>query len=301
VQNIRSGAEKRHIRTTSPDDADTMRFPVALRNAVDSGRRATALALLAAAGRAARGRPLPVWTLTIIRRAIPLEDALVPERSKFVGTAVASLRNPVLARRLGSLELGGWTLPPATINFIEQTVQERRPDVVLEFGSGISTVCLAQFMRELHGNPKRLLVMSVDEHDEYARETRARLAAHEVADNAVVVVAPVRDQAADGTPARCYLLPPMPELRAMLDNRRADLVVVDGPTLGSGGSRFATVIVARDLIAEGATILVDDARRDAELTVARQWQRLPGIAVRGVHLVGKGILEARMTASANSR
>ena len=276
-----------------------MRFPFVLRNAVHSGGRAAALALLGAVGRAARGRPLPVWTLTTIRRAIPLEDVLVPERHQFTGTATSSLRNPVLARRLGSLELGGWTLPPATIDFIERVVQERRPDLVLEFGSGISTVCLAQFMRELHGNPKRVLVLSVDEHDKYATETRARLAALELADNTVVIVSPVKDQATDGLAARCYRLPPMSELRAMLDNRRADLVVVDGPTLGSGGSRFATVIVARDLIAEGATILVDDARRDAELAIASQWQRSPGIAVRGVHLVGKGILEARTTVSTN--
>jgi predicted O-methyltransferase YrrM len=277
-----------------------MRPLTALKHRVRSRGRVTALALLTAVGRAASGRPLPVWTLTSLRRTIRLEDALVPERNTFTGTAESSLRNPVLAKRLGSLELGGWTLPPATIDFIERVIQDRRPDVVLEFGSGVSTVCLAQFMRELHDDAKRIYVLSVEEHEKYATATRGLLASLGLAENVVVIVAPVKDQSLGGTRARCYALPSISGLQALLGNRRADLVVVDGPTLGSKGSRFATVIVARDLIAEGATILLDDARRDAELTIARQWQRLPGIAVRGIHLVGKGILEARTTASAGS-
>lgn len=281
-------------------NGNTMQSLIALKHAVHSVGRATALALLTAAGRAAWGRPLPVWTLTSLRRAIRLEDALVQESSTFKGTAEASLRNPVLAKHLGSRELGGWTLPPATIDFIERVVHERRPDVVLEFGSGVSTVCLAQFMRELHGDAKRVLIMSVEEDDDYARETRGLLTALGLADNVVVIVAPVKDQAVGGMRTRCYDLPPIPRLQALLGNRRADLVVVDGPTFGSGASRFATVIVARDLIAEDATILLDDARRDAELAVARQWQCLPGIAVKGIHLVGKGVLEARTTASFSS-
>lgn len=102
--------------------------------------------------------------------------ALVPRRRHFIGAA-STLRNPVLASQLGPLELGGWSPAPATIDFVERVIRDQRPDLVPEFGSGISTACLTQLMRELHGERGRVLVLAIEEQDEHARETRARLAA----------------------------------------------------------------------------------------------------------------------------
>jgi len=257
--------------------------------------RAAALGLVSMTALGRRGRPLSVSTLAAIRRMVPIENAVVPRRRGYLGSA-ATLSNRRLAEMLGDVELGGWTLDAGTINFLERAVRERQPDLVLEFGSGVSTVCLTHFMRDLHGAVDRPLVVSIDEQYDHAEQTTARLRDLELAPSAVAVFAPLVDQVIEGVVTSCYKMP-FSELNPMLENRRARLVLVDGPSLPSGGSRFGTVPLARDLIAEGATIFLDDARRDSELTVAAEWRRrLPWLEIRGVHLVGKGLLEAEVTA-----
>lgn len=194
---------------------------------------------------------------------------------------------------LGERELGGWSLSPATIDFLEQTILEHRPKLVLEFGSGVSTVCLAFLQREIRGDRDRLLVVSIEEDDEHARGTSTWLQKLGLARCATVLAAPLVDQLVEGCTERCYKLP-ADKLARVVDGRRADLVLVDGPSLLSGGSRFATLPLARDLLADNAIVFLDDARRDSELAVARRWRRLPWLEICGVHLVGKGILEARI-------
>jgi hypothetical protein len=255
--------------------------------------RAVALALVRVVARAAGSRPVPVWLLVCLRRIVPAEDALLPTRKERTGRA-STLRNPFLASELGSLELGDWSLSPSTIDFIEAVVREGRPRLILEFGSGVSTACFARFMQESYPDARRVLVLAIEEDAEQARATRARLAALGLADLASVVVAPIGNLRVGDREVRCYQLPSLRQLREMVDSTKAELVVVDGPTLGSGGTRDATLVVANELIAEGAVVLLDDARRDAELRVAKVWRRLPGVEIGGVHLVGKGLLEARL-------
>lgn len=105
--------------------------------------------------------------LLAIRR---MEDALAPRRRGVVRPA-SRLRNESLARMLGDQELGDWSLSPATTDFLEQTILEHRPELVLEFGSGVSTVCLASLQGQIEGDRDSLLVVSIDEDDEPARET----------------------------------------------------------------------------------------------------------------------------------
>lgn len=245
---------------------------------------------------ALRGGRASAATLFAIRRIIPVGDALVPRRRHFIGPAVR-LRNPSLAELLGNRELGGWSLSPGTIDFLEQVILEQRPELVLEFGSGVSTACLAWLQRQARGDSGRPLVVSLEEDDEHARETTTQLQELGLSASVTVLTAPLVDQVVEGSVERCYSLP-TDKLSEAFGSRRAELVLVDGPSLGAGGSRFATVPLARDLIAETAVIFLDDARRDAELQVARRWQRLPWLEICGVHLVGKGLLEARIRPSA---
>ena len=228
----------------------------------------------------------------MIRRIVPLEDAVAPRRSRVVGPA-AGVRNAALAALLGERELGGWSLSPAAVDLLEQAILEHRPELILEFGSGVSTACLAHFQRELAGIVGRPLVVSLEEDKDQARTTSALLDELGLAGTAAVLAAPLADRAVEGGIERCYE-PPIGALTQLFGGRRAGLVLVDGPSLPSGGSRFATVPLARDLIASGAVVFLDDARRDSELAVARRWKRLPWLDVRAIHLVGKGVLEARV-------
>ena len=63
--------------------------------------------------------------------------------------SLAELDDPGLVAALGSREPGGWALAPDAIGVLRREYEALRSHVVLEFGSGLSTLCLAYFASRL--------------------------------------------------------------------------------------------------------------------------------------------------------
>src|SRR5579872_2978037 len=85
------------------------------------------------------------------------------------------LKNPFLATRFKDTEMGTWSMSPATLNFLEQQIRIDRPKAILEFGSGISTICLARYMAELHGENSGVCVLSIEQDTNTVANTKKRL------------------------------------------------------------------------------------------------------------------------------
>jgi predicted O-methyltransferase YrrM len=234
------------------------------------------------------GRPAPLRVFTGARRLIPVADALAP-RSGSTARSTAQLHDRWLAEHLGET-IGIWSLHVATVNFLSRRMLVARPRAILEFGSGVSTLCFAHWARELHG-ADRCSVVAIEQEATFAERTTGLLRQFGLEGVATVVHAPLGNVTVLGRPFVCYLLDVERIVRLLAGP--AELVLVDGPSAGSGGSRFATLPIARAALAEGATVFLDDALRDGELAVAQQWERLlPWLRVRGIHPFGKGLLEA---------
>ena len=103
----------------------------------------------------------------------------------------------------------------------------------------------------------------------------------------MILIEPLTPQVIEGVQTTCYAS--LDELRRILGERRADLLVIDGPA-GPPGVRFGTLPLARGCASEGATFVMDDALRDGELDVARRWDAMPYLRVRGLQLIEKGLL-----------
>lgn len=211
-------------------------------------------------------------------------------------TTGSSLDNPILAARLEAVELGGYRLDTATLNFLEAQINALRPSVVLEFGSGVSTVCLAQFVTHVHPTFDGPRVISVEQDADYAAQTEALLEAAGLAGRAEVILAPVAPQIIEGRHTLCYALDPS-RLGNALGSSRVGFVFIDGPSAVSGGSRFGTLPLVRHVLADGARFFVHDALRDAELEVAELWAKLPWIQLDGVYALGKGLLAGHVRSS----
>lgn len=235
-------------------------------------------------------RPVPLRAVLLARRLASLRDALAPGTGEKMASG-ALLRDPELAAMLCSVDLGRWPLDVWTLNWLQTVVRKIRPQGVLEFGSGYSTVCLAHYLSAHAGGGSQPLVYSIEESEEYAATTRAILSECGKAHLVRVIAAPVVEQVVEGQVTRCYDLPPA-LLDRLMGNRTVSMCVVDGPAR-RGGSRFGTVPLVKDRLDPGATIVLDDARRDEELRVAAQWSALPYLRVSGIVLVGKGILLLR--------
>lgn len=234
---------------------------------------------------AAGNRPLPVDRIMSVASLGTGPDPLVaPWRRQVSGRMID---HPRLTRELADQVLGTWSLGPGTISYLQNEIRRRRPSLIFEFGSGISTVCLAQFMADLHGPDAGLRVVSVDQSAQFAQQTRALLERSGLSSLASVVHAPLEEQQISGVTTTCYALPEA--LDEVIGSRQADLIVIDGPA-AEEGARFGTIPLVHRYASPNARFVMDDAMRDGELAIAIDWRSLPFITVDGVRPIEKGLL-----------
>src|SRR3954468_5284544 len=251
-------------------------------------RRAVVRAANTALRRSSRGEPVPLATLLRLR-AFGNAKNILTFKAAGVPRPGSALENPFLADRLGDRRLGDWTISAQAMNFLEREIRARPATRVLEFGSGLSTACLARYMLENAAETARSGVISLEESAPFASESRKTLAGLGLDDLASVHHAPLVEQDVAGRRVKCYDLPE----RAVAAMREvpADLVFIDGPGLAGGPySRWAVLHLVLPLLPEGFRFFLDDALSDSALECAQLWNELPGVKVQGVALVGHGIL-----------
>jgi hypothetical protein len=230
---------------------------------------------------------VPVDWVLRLRNLVPGEDALFPDYGELKGPG-RDLHNQFLAGRLADTELGTWSLTASALNFLERQVQILQPRVMLEFGSGISTVCLARYMQELHGDSNRVYLFSIEQEVRFVQSTKELLKSLQLEKYVQIVVCPLRRQLIKSVEASCYDLS-FNFLKGALKDNRPDFVVIDGPA-AEPGARFGALPLIQPFLNGESWFFLDDALRDGELKVAQLWKRLPGVQINGICLEGKGLL-----------
>lgn len=139
-----------------------------------------------------------------------------------------------------------------------------RPRLVVELGSGGSTVAFAYALRAV---PDARLV-SLDHDRAYAERTRSLLREHGLT-NAEVRVAPLIDQDVQGERRPWY------DLATVEDLEHIDLLVVDGPPgQSTPEARFPALPLLRSRLSNGAIVALDDAQRPHELRIVARWRSM---------------------------
>jgi hypothetical protein len=199
----------------------------------------------------------------------------------------STLADPELAQALSGVELGRWPMGVAAIDAWASAVLARRPDTVLEFGSGVSTVVSALLMRRIHGD-EGVRVYSVEQGEEAGVDTYARLEALGLQGLVSMHIAPVTEGVVDVFESAGYGVTAA-EMGIFLGEARPQMVLVDGP-FGGYGARFSTLPVAHPWLANDAEIWMDDALRDSELAIAYWWSELGYFQDAQLQFVAKGIV-----------
>lgn len=222
----------------------------------------------------------------LLRRLSHQRDALLPELSSVISTG-AALQNRFLSRSLASVELGQWTLCAAALDYLEEQVKRLKPRVILELGSGVSTVCLARYLQEVHGDSNSARLFSIEQNADFSEETRQKLSSLGLDRNVRLIHAPLTRQVILGQSTTCYSLPPGYLVEA-LGGARPEFVLIDGPASDQG--RYGVLPLLRPVLSRRTAILLDDALRDDELRDAAVWSKLPYVRIKGYWLGGKGFL-----------
>lgn len=144
----------------------------------------------------------------------------------------------------------GWAASPDLLVVLVDLVVTARPSLVVECGSGASTLWLALAMRR-SGISGRIIALDHD--PEYAGKTRDFLARHGVGDIAEVRDAPLESFSLDGDTYAWYAR------RAWQDLTGIDLLFVDGPPARTGPlARYPALPLLGSALSPAATAVLDD-------------------------------------------
>lgn len=170
--------------------------------------------------------------------------------------------------------MDGWAMDPVSVLGVLRIVLETRPGLVVECGSGTSTVWIAAALKQL-GQGR---LVSLEHLEEYALKTREALAAQGLEGIADVRCAPLTELTVDERAVQWY----DPALFA--DLGQVDMLLVDGPPKSVGEhARHPAVPVLADKLHSGAIIIVDDCDRPDEVASIKRWQeRMPQVGPTAV-------------------
>jgi predicted O-methyltransferase YrrM len=144
----------------------------------------------------------------------------------------------------------GWAASPDLLLVLVDQVITQRPSLIVECGSGASTLWLALALRRFGIDGR---IVALDHDPVFAAKTRDFLARHGVSDLAEVRDAPLEDfSVADGTYS-WYAR------RAWEDLTGIDLLFVDGPPAATGAkARYPALPLLREALNPAATVVLDD-------------------------------------------
>lgn len=188
--------------------------------------------------------------------------------------------------------LRGWAASPDVLRLLVRTIDAARPELVVECGSGASSIWMGYALRR--AGTGRLVALEHDEH--YAGLTRDLVAAHGLDDLVQVRHAPLTEWTAqDGEPARPWYDP-----AAVADLEDIGLLFVDGPPEATAAlARYPAVPALLARLAPDAVVVLDDAGREGERSAGDRWlAEVPGLlrreeaAEKGAHVFTRSLPEA---------
>ena len=149
-----------------------------------------------------------------------------------------------------------WAASPDLLLLISETVKKNKPSLVVELGSGVSTLVTAK-----SGARK---VISIDNSEEFGGKTRELLKDHKVR-GVEIRIAPLRPYA---NGSDWY------DTSTIKDLKKIDLLIIDGPP-GSKNpeARYPALKEFKDKLSPKAIIIVDDVNRDGERKLAEDFAK----------------------------
>ena len=175
--------------------------------------------------------------------------------------------------------LRSWAASADVLLTLANTSKKIKPKVVVDLGSGVSTLVLAK-------SSPNAKVFSIDHLAEFANKTKSLLEDHQIT-NVDLRVAPLSPHPAGGD---WY------SVSAFSDIDQIDLLFIDGPP-GSKDDKARHPALAQCLskLSVGAVIVIDDAGRDGERELAEMFlSALPGYELEFLnHEKGTAVLRPR--------
>lgn len=183
------------------------------------------------------------------------ERAYLQTEALFSLFSVVQLRYPLPPMR-------GWAISPDFANVIVSLIQERKPKLVVEASSGISTIITAYCLEAL--GEGRVISLEHDAH--FAALSTSLIHKHGLNAQAQVIHAPLKRVSIGCKSWQWYDLVSLPTIQSI------DMLIVDGPPAdGHEITRYPALPILFDQLSSDAVVLLDDANRPEEKSHVTAW------------------------------
>ena len=164
-----------------------------------------------------------------------------------------------------------WSAAADFLDIITSHCLAEKPETIVECSSGLTTLVLSRCC-QLN---QRGHVYSLENGEEYVDRTRRQLGDFSLQGQVDVVYAPLQETQVNDEVFRWYRLD---ETLAQLE--KIDMLVIDGPPgFIQRHSRQPAVPLLISKLSPGAAVFLDDAAREDEQAIVKQWlQQYPALA-----------------------
>ncbi len=155
-----------------------------------------------------------------------------------------------------------WAASPDLASLIYSLILERKPQNIVEFGSGSSSLIIGYALQKLGKGQ----VISLEHQEKYARLSANLVTSHQLEDYCKIYHAPLITTQVEGTNYQFYSLE---KIQGLV---KADMLVIDGPPASTNPmARFPAVPVLYEKLSDGAVIVLDDGDRQDEKLAVKKW------------------------------
>lgn len=157
-----------------------------------------------------------------------------------------------------------WSAAPDVLRLVSEYCLENKPHTIVECSSGTSSLILSQCCRINQCGH----VYSLENGADYVQQTQRQIDAFSLSSFCDVIHAPLKKYLLDGNDYQWYDLDDF-------SIGKIDLLVVDGPPgFIQKNSRYPALPLLAKSLSEKCAIFLDDAARDDEQLIVKQWLKL---------------------------
>ncbi len=158
----------------------------------------------------------------------------------------------------------GWAISPDFGKIIVDLVFEKKPKLILEASSGVSTLLASYCLKQLGEGT----VISLEEENQYAEFSNNALIKHGLKDIANVIHAPLEEIEIEGKKWIWY------DLTKIKGIKPIDMLIIDGPAQYGRDQkmiRYPALPLLFDSLSDEVIIILDDADRKDEKDIVELW------------------------------
>ena len=171
------------------------------------------------------------------------------------------------------LPLTTWSICPKEVLHICNDIIINNRKNIIEFGSGFSTLCIAQLLKI---NNIKANFISVENNEEWVDSINTILKQLDLNDYVKIVLAPIADvdiKLAKEGQKKWYDNKVLDESLVTLG--LIDLIIVDGPYGGlTPYARYSAVPYLKEKMSDNFSIFLDDSRRKMEKEILNDWEKI---------------------------